>query len=66
MSHDDNQPISPQPEDDDRSVEQPEPVVDDDPSSTVGMGTTLALGCIAGTILLIVIALIYLGLMAVL
>jgi hypothetical protein len=33
-----------------------------DDESTVGMGTTLALGCIAGTVLLIILALILLGL----
>jgi hypothetical protein len=36
-----------------------------DPDDTVGTGTSIALGCIAGTLLLIVIGLIFVGLLAV-
>lgn len=34
--------------------------------STVGMGTTMALGCVAGTIVLIIFGLLYLGINALL
>jgi hypothetical protein len=39
-----------------------EPAKDDE--STVGTGTSIALGCIAGTVILIVIGLIVIGLIA--
>ncbi|HEV2073921.1 MAG TPA: hypothetical protein VGR29_09795 [Thermomicrobiales bacterium] len=39
---------------------------DNDPSETVGTGTSIALGCVAGTILLIVFGLIFLALLALL
>lgn len=39
---------------------------DRDPDDTVGTGTSIALGCIAGTILLIVIGLIFVGIAAIL
>lgn|GEM_PF-2088436 len=37
---------------------------DGDPDDTVGTGTSIALGCIAGTILLIIVGLIFLGIAA--
>jgi predicted lipid-binding transport protein (Tim44 family) len=37
-----------------------------DPDDTVGTGTSIALGCIAGTLLLIVIGLIFVGILAIL
>lgn len=46
---------------------QPEPATDasgDD--TTVGTGTSIALGCIAGTLLLVVIGLIFLGILFIL
>lgn len=47
------------------TAEEPPPgtAPDDD---TVGTGTSIALGCIAGTLLLVVIGLIFLGIMFVL
>jgi predicted lipid-binding transport protein (Tim44 family) len=41
------------------------PAREADPDDTVGTGTSIALGCIAGTLLLIVIGLIFVGLLAV-
>jgi hypothetical protein len=49
----------------------PEPVIpvdtaaERDPDDTVGTGTSIALGCIAGTLLLIVIGLIFVGILAI-
>lgn len=47
-------------------VEARAPNVGDDPDDTVGTGTSIALGCIAGTLLLIVIGLIFIGILAIL
>lgn len=68
MSQDENQSITPQPESDGTPAGAPAEAgtPQDDPGSTIGTGTSLALGCVAGTILLIVIGLIYLGLVALL
>lgn len=69
MSQDENQPITSQPEGDSApAASEPETgsAPPDDPASTIGTGTSLALGCVAATIVLIVIGLIYLGLAALL
>lgn len=42
----------------------PDPKGDENPDDTVGTGTSIALGCVAGTILLIIIGLIFLGIAA--
>ncbi len=52
-------------EDGDFAAEAPS-TSDNEPGETVGTGTSIALGCVAGTILLIVFGLIFLALLALL
>lgn len=69
MSQDETQSTTPQPEGGDTPAGQPAAAgtgAEDDAASTIGTGTSLALGCIAGTLLLIVIGLIYLAVVALL
>lgn len=66
MSQDETQSTAPDRDEDVTAEREQEPDVAaaEESESTVGMGTSLALGCIAGTILLVVIGLIYVGLTA--
>lgn len=47
-----------------RPDQDPTPAAEEDSDQTVGTGSAIALGCIAGTILLIVLGLLFLAVVA--
>jgi len=67
MSQDETQSTPPSVDSENIAAGQPKaPDQPEGDESTIGTGTSIALGCIAGTLLLIVIGLIYLAIVALL